>query len=199
MKYKEVDYKGQKNRWPVWAIPILVAVLLLLIGIFILLTLGAKHQCLFFDCEQPIDKVVSPPDEIPRNDDEELISGNEITIHGELIFEGGAPDSLSPNSTLQVKFEDASLMDASSVLLGQTMVDLSSYVKTKNLKYEIKSKKPDPHGRYSVSATLNMGWKANKDEWIRRGDYHTDTHHEVKIEEKKEDYRRDITLVGYEL
>lgn len=197
-KYKEVDYKGGKKHWPLWAIPFLIAILLLLIGVFILLTLGAKHHCLFFDCEQPIDKVISPPDEIPRNEDnEDVLGDNEISVYGELIFGGGAPDSLPPNSHLLVKFEDVSMMDAPSVLLGKTMVDLSSYDKEKNLKYEIKSKKPDLGGSYSISATLNMGWKANKDAWIKQGDYMTDTHYDVKIEDKKQVYRRDVTLVQY--
>ena len=89
----------------------------------ILLTLGAKHHCLFFDCEQPIDKVISPSDELPRNEDV-VLGDDEISIHGELIFEGVAPDSFPPNSYLLVKFEDVSMMDAPSVLLGKTVVDL---------------------------------------------------------------------------
>lgn len=48
-----------------------------------------------------------------------------------------------------------------------------------------------------VSATLNVGWKANKEAWIKPGDYMTDTHYGVRIEDKKQDYRRDITLVKY--
>lgn len=195
-KYKEVDYKGGKSHWPLWAIPFLIAILLLLIGVFILLTLGVKHHCLFFDCEQPIDKVISSSDELPRNEDV-VLGDDEISIHGELIFEEGAPDSLPPNSHLRVKFEDVSMMDAPSVLLGETMVDLSSYDKAKNLKYEIKSKRPGLGGSYSVSATLNVGWKANKEAWIKPGDYMTDTHYGVRIEDKKQDYRRDITLVKY--
>ena len=111
---------------------------------------------MFFDCEQPIDKVISPSDELPRNEDV-VLGDDEISIHGELIFEGVAPDSFPPNSHLQVKFEDVSMMDAPSVLLGKTVVDLSSYDKTENLKYEVKSKKPDLDGSYSVSATLNVG------------------------------------------
>lgn len=222
-KYKEIDYKAPKSRWPLWIIPFLVAILLLLIGIFIFVTLGAKHHCLFFDCEQPIDKVISPPDELPRDDaksgpDFSRNDGNKpqsdpgfnrgvnktgtadrikkITVHGELIFEG-APDSLPAKSYLQVKFEDVSLMDAASVVLGDTVVDLASYDKAKNLKYKIECKKPDPSGSYSVSALLNMGWQRNKDSWIKSGDYHTDTHHDIKIEDGKSDYAKNITLVRY--
>ena len=73
-KYKEVDYKAPKSRWPLWVIPFLVAILLLLIGIFIFVTLSAKHHCLFFDCEQRKidDGGLVPPDQKPRQDDELL-------------------------------------------------------------------------------------------------------------------------------
>ena len=217
-KYKEVDYKAPKSRWPLWVIPFLVAILLLLIGIFIFVTLSAKHHCLFFDCEQRKidDGGLVPPDQKPQDDDELLPptaepgsnrgtnnetgkagSENEITVHGELMFEGSAPDRLPANSYLKVEFKDVSLMDASSVLLGSTVVDLSSYNKATNLKYEIKCKTPDSHGSYSLSAVLNMGWQADENSWIKQGDYHTDTHHNVKIEDGKSEYKKDITLVRY--
>ena len=64
-----------------------------------------------------------------------------ITVHGELMFEASAPDSLPANSSLEVKFEDVSYMDASSTLLGKNVVDLSGYNKATNLRYEIKCKK----------------------------------------------------------
>jgi len=220
-KYKEIDYKRPRSRWPLWVIPILVAILLLLIGIFIFITLSAKeHRCLFFDCEQPRDRVIKPSElrndaVIPPKDesekhgfsrgnysktvkaDQESQIENFITVHGELIFDGGAPQSLPSNSHLKVKFEDVSIMDAASVLLGHTMVDLSSYDKSQNLKYTIKCKKPDTHGSYSVSAVLNVGWKADKNSWIRKGDYHTDMSHNVKIEDGINEYKKDITLVQY--
>lgn len=215
-KYKEVDYKAPKSRWPLWVIPFLVAILLLLIGIFIFVTLSAKHHCLFFDCEQRKidDGGLVPPDQNPRQDDELLPptaepgrgmknetgkadSANEITVYGELMFEGSAPDRLPAISYLKVKLEDVSLMDASSVLLGETEVDLSSYNKATNLKFEIKCRRPDPHGSYSLSAVLNMGWQADENSWIKHGDFHTDTHHSVKIEDGKSEYKKDVTLVRY--
>lgn len=215
-KYKEVDYKAPKSRWPLWVIPFLVAILLLLIGIFIFVTLSAKHHCLFFDCEQRKidDGGLVPPDQKPRQDDELLPptaepgrgmkngtgkadSANEITVYGELMFERSAPERLPANSYLKVKLEDVSLMDASSVLLGETVVDLSSYNKATNLKFEIKCRRPDPHGSYSLSAVLNMGWQADENSWIKQGDFHTDTHHDVKIENGKSEYEKDVTLVRY--
>ena len=113
------------------------------------------------------------------------------------MFEGSAPDRLPANSYLKVKLEDVSLMDASSVLLGETVVDLSSYNKATNLKFEIKCRRPDPHGSYSLSAVLNMGWQADENSWIKQGDFHTDTHHDVKIENGKSEYKKDVTLVRY--
>ena len=72
------------------------------------------------------------------------------------------------------------------------MVDLSNYDKAKNLKYDLKSKKPGLGGSNSVSATWNVGWKANKDAWILPGDYMTDT---LRCKDLR--HRRDITLVQY--
>lgn len=205
-KYKEIDYKAPKSRLPLWLIPFLVAILLLLIGIFIFITLGAKHhRCLFFDCEQPRDKVVKldevrndeiipPKDELSRLNENKT---NFMIVHGELIFDGGAPKSLPSNSHLKVKFEDVSIMDASSVVLGETWVDLSNYNNAQRLNYTINCKKPSPRGSYSVSAVLNMGWQANEHSWIKQGDYFTDTSHRVKIEEEINDYKKDISVVRY--
>lgn len=203
-KYKEIDYKVPRSRWPLWVIPFLVAILLLLIGIFIFITIAAKrHRCLFFDCEQPRDKVIDqgelrdyvviPPNKTNEADHKE----NLMSLHGELIFDGGAPQSLPPNSHLKVKFEDVSMMDAASLLVEETWVDLSNYNSEQNLKYSIKCKRPTGHGRYSVSAVLNMGWQADGNSWIRKGDYFTDTSHNVKIEEEVNEYKMDVTLVRY--
>ena len=215
-KYKEIDYKGPRGHWPLWVIPFLVAILLVLIGIFIFITLGAKqHRCLLFDCEQPIDKVIKVKEErndtvIPPKGEElgsdvqlneetgkNIASNFTMTVQGELTFAGGPPDSLPPNSHLKVKFEDASLMDVSSVLLGETMVDLSGYSKAHNLQYTIKCEKPNSGGIYSVSAVLNVGWKPDRNSWIRKGDYLTDTSFNVKIEDEVSDYKKDITLIQY--
>ena len=216
-KYKEIDYKAPRSRWPLWVIPFLVAILLLLIGIFIFITIAAKHhRCLFFDCEQPRDKIVKPSElrdgvVIPPKDDDEKSSSqgsqnktneadhkeNLMSLYGELIFDGGAPQSLPPNSHLKVKFEDVSIMDAASLLVEETWVDLSNYNSAQNLKYFIKCEKPTGHGRYSVSAVLNMGWQADGNSWIRKGDFFTDTSHNVKIEEEVNEYKMDVTLVRY--
>ena len=53
-------------------------------------------------------------------------------------------------------------------------------------KYDMKSKKPDLGGSNSVSATWNVGWKANKDAWIRPGDYMTDT---IRCKDRRQETR----------
>ena len=75
-KYKEVDYKDTKNHWPLWVISFLRAILRLLIGGF-------------------IDKVISPSDELPRNEDV-VLGDDEISVYEELIFAGGTPASFPP-------------------------------------------------------------------------------------------------------
>lgn len=218
VKYKEVDYKAPSSRWPLWVIPFLVALLLVLIGLFIFITIGAKqHKCLFFDCEQPRDKamerpaassddVVISPEEKSEKHGLEMSGENNtkrvhhkdsfITVHGDVMFDV-APQSLPPNSLLKVKLEDVSLMDVASVILGETVVDLSNYSKTKNLNYSIKSNKPNVHGRCGVSAVLNVGWKADEHSWIKAGDFFTDTSYPVIIKQGVEEYKTDVTLVQY--
>lgn len=219
VKYKEVDYKAPSTRWPLWVIPFLVVLLLVLIGLFIFITVGAKQsKCLIFDCEQPRDKVMERPaglsDDVAIPSEEksdkhglEMSGENKterahhkesfITVHGEVLFDV-APQSLPPNSLLKVKVEDVSLMDVASVILGETLVDLSNYSKAKNLDYSIKCKKPSVHGRYGVSAVLNVGWRADEHSWIKRGDFFTDTSYPVIIKQGVEEYKTDVTLVRYQ-
>lgn len=121
-----------------------------------------------------------------------------IEITGEVKFRANAPESIPSNSHLTVKFEDVSLMDAPSVKLGETEVDLTNYKKEEALVYCIKCPMPSPIAPdYSVSAVLNVGWKCDADSWIRKGDYLTDTRHPVHIEDRKNCYKVDVELVKY--
>lgn len=123
-----------------------------------------------------------------------------MEITGEVKFSSGsAPDALPANSYLIVKFEDVSLMDAPSVRLGDSVVDVTNiYKKGEALMYSIKCPKPSPiHVDYSVSAVLNVGWKADGDSWIRKGDYLNDTMHPVQIEEGKDFYEVDVEVIHY--
>lgn len=219
-KFKEVDYKAPRTRWVLWVIPFLVVILLVLIGLFIYVTIGAKHhRCLIFDCEQPRDKVLKDPGEL-RNDVTfppkegpgkhvlDKTTENKsigvvhkenfmITVKGKVIFDGEAPQSFPSNSHLKVTFQDVSIMDAASIVLGETLVDLSNYSGSQNLEYTIKCKMPSDRGRYSVSGVLNVGWRADEDSWIKKGDFFTDTSYSVIIEKGIEEYKKDIALVRY--
>lgn len=82
-----------------------------------------------------------------------------INISGKITFQGKAPKRLPRNSRLIVEFEDVSRMDAASILLAKTAVDLSKYRRGKNLFYTIICKRPEiAHSFYSISAVLNVGW-----------------------------------------
>lgn len=123
-----------------------------------------------------------------------------MEIAGEVKFSSGSsPDVLPANSYLTVKFQDVSLMDAPSVLIGESVVDVTNiYKKGEPLLYSIKCPKPSPiHMDYSVSAVLNVGWKADGNSWIRKGDYLNDTSHHVELEDGKDFYRVDIEVVKY--
>ena len=123
-----------------------------------------------------------------------------MEIAGEVKFSSSSsPDVLPANSYLTVKFQDVSLMDAPSVLIGESVVDVTNiYKKGEPLLYSIKCPKPSPiHMDYSVSAVLNVGWKADGNSWIRKGDYLNDTSHHVELEDGKDFYRVDIEVVKY--
>ena len=124
----------------------------------------------------------------------------EITITGEVKFRGNCrPLSIPEGSHLLVSFQDVSLMDAPSVKLGETEVDLENYNKDKVLKYCIKCAMPSPIAPdYSVSAVLNISWERTTDSWIRRGDYLSDTMHHVLLKDGVSLYKVDVELIHYQ-
>lgn len=125
--------------------------------------------------------------------------GSYINISGKISFQGKAPKRLPRNSRLTVEFEDVSRMDAASLLLAKTDVDLSQYRRGKPLFYTIICKRPElAHTFYSISAVLNMGWKpTDKDDWLRRGDFFNDMFLRVHIKNGKSLYERNIQLIKY--
>ena len=123
-----------------------------------------------------------------------------IKIRGNISFIGKAPKRFPRNSRLIVEFKEDLRSDGPSILLAKTAVDLSSYRRGKTLSYMISCKMPKfAHESYSVSAVLNVGWKPrrNKNEWIRRGDYFTDSSFDVHITKHKRLYIKHIQLVKY--
>jgi len=124
---------------------------------------------------------------------------DQITVYGKIIFpKDNIPKVLPANSHMKVDFSDFSIQDASSHIIASTEIDLSTYSKDSGLNYEIKCRRPPAHDFYEVSAVLNMGWKPNKDDWIRKKDYHTTTAMMVKITDEKIKYEQDIQLEYYQ-
>lgn len=213
---REVDYKVHRSRWPFW---VLLVVLVLILVLFVFLTLDATgHFGCLLVCNkaQPIDKVIFVPvnernekglsrkENVSSRADDPAINVKTsatqmMTISGEIHFpQGKVPDSLPSPSYLEVEFEDVSMMDAPKTVLGKQTIELKNYKKGEKITYSISAEKPrDLHDFYSVSAVLNVGWKTSGDEWIRRGDFQTDTVHDVKLEKAKDQYKRDIELVLY--
>lgn len=110
--------------------------------------------------------------------------------------------SLAKESYLTVKFQDVSRMDVASIVLGTQEQLLAERTKvgpgTEPLNYTIVCDKPDKiHHSYSVSAVLNVGWKPSGDEWLRKGDFLTDTNHPVVITQVSDNFVVDIEMVHY--
>ena len=128
------------------------------------------------------------------------IQNKYINITGKITFQGKGPKRLPRNSRLTVEFEDVSRMDAAAIPLAKTVVDLSRYRRGRPLFYTIICKRPElAHRFYSISAVLNVGWKARakSDEWIRKGDYLNDMFFQVHIKKSKSVYERNIQLIKY--
>ena len=125
--------------------------------------------------------------------------GQYVNITGKVSFQGKPPKRLPRNSRLIVEFTDSSLADAPSVVLAKTIVDLLKYRRRKPLFYTIIFKRPQfIRSLYSVSAVLNVGWKqTGKKNWIRKGDFFTNTFFRVNIKGGKTLYERNIQLVKY--
>ena len=123
--------------------------------------------------------------------------GTEITISGEIVFEGGAPNSLPEPSVLTVDFEDVTYEDAPSITMGKFEMDLKDYRPDVPLRYSITTEISKEWAAYAVSAVINVGWIAEGDEWIRLGDYLSDTEHRVHIYPGQQEYTMDIRIVHY--
>ena len=124
----------------------------------------------------------------------------QVTITGKINFQGGAPGSLPDPSHLQVQFKDVSRACAPSITLGTFNWDIKDYKPDVPLKYSITTEKPKAADYfYSVSAVINVGWVAQEggDEWIREGDYLSDTTHHVNITEGQNEYVQDIEVIHY--
>jgi len=102
-----------------------------------------------------------------------------ITIKGKIRF-ASPPLTIPDGSLLKVKFQDTGRMDAPSIDLGVYEKVIEGYKTGDEITYEIKCNRPNCFGT-SMSAVLNIGWKASGSEWIRKGDHLNDTHHDIDV------------------
>ena len=126
--------------------------------------------------------------------------GRLVTMTGQIVFEGGAPSSLPSRSGLIVKVKESSPMDASSKDLGTYSLSLYDYTPGTPLEFQFQvpvSDENNGYGFFSLSAVINVGWTPHRDEWIRKGDYLSDTAHDVIVEPGQTDVQQDITVVHY--
>lgn len=140
------------------------------------------------------------PVELPKNSHKD--EKPRMVVSGKLIFPrtSNASAAIKNNSSLYVtvSLEDTGIMDMASTLLGRQEFKVDSLGPNLELEYEIKCKKPNGRGSfYSVSAYVNVGWKKYGDNWIRKGDFMTDTNFNLDMKPKKNLYKLDITLVKY--
>lgn len=121
---------------------------------------------------------------------------DKIRIYGNLIFPKGHVPNIPSGSHLKVTLKDSGMQDASSIEIASTSVDLSLYKKGTPLSYEIKCARPS-HTDLEVDAVLNMGWKANGDNWIKQGDYLVETSTPVYLVKGTTSYNVDVQLTKY--
>ena len=123
-----------------------------------------------------------------------------MKLTGKITVKEGV--SLGEESFLSVKLEDTSRMDASAIVLGkhEEMLQAGTIIGPghEGLNYTIVCEKPRNLGSmYSISAVLNVGWKASGEEWIRKGDYFTDTVHDVDLSQGTDPIIADVVMVHY--
>ena len=79
------------------------------------------------------------------------------------------------------------MADATSTELAIKTLNMSNIDLKRGIIYTLEVNKPlHPQGRYSLNVVVNVGWCSSSssgqllsDEWVRQGDYFTDTHHDV--------------------
>lgn len=112
------------------------------------------------------------------------------------------PYSVPDNTFLHASLQDSSLQDVPSRLLVSVMYPVTNATLQNPITLFLVPSEPLERSdmKYSVQAVLNIGWKqdSSSNEWIRKGDYLTDTHHALRLQNvvgKSTDI--DIDLVPY--
>ena len=135
-----------------------------------------------------------------------LVKSSKMKLTGEITFTAKGQEeqtiTLEEGSHLVVKFEDVSVMDVPSTLLGKQEQLLPKGTKlgsgAEALNYTIVCDAPEHKPvMASVSAVINNGWKASGNDWIRKNDFFSDTTHYVDMSGDSDHFITDIKLVQY--
>lgn len=122
-----------------------------------------------------------------------------MKVSGKILFP--APIRKLPvPSCLRIKLKDMTLQDVPSIVVKEMQIDVSGQNIGTEYQYELETKKPVELWReYAVEAVLNNGWcKAkDQDQWIRPGDYLTDTSFRVDITDSEDSFVKDFSIICY--
>lgn len=117
-----------------------------------------------------------------------MASADDTLISGYLKLSGGSV-TLPAGSTYVVELEDISLMDAPSEVLGIYKGRVDN-VNEGRMQFEIlfpeSERNKRRHRRLALSAVINVGWERaeGSQEWIRKGDFLSDTIHMIELNEE---------------
>jgi hypothetical protein len=95
--------------------------------------------------------------------------------------------NLPTPSCARITLEDVSIADAASTELSAKTLNMSNMDLIRGIIYTLEVNKPlHPWATYSLSVVVNVGWCSSSasgallsDEWVRQGDYFTESHHAV--------------------
>lgn len=114
-----------------------------------------------------------------------------FTIKGKVYFRSGhGPSSIPNGSYLIVKIQE----NLNDIVKKEYPLN-SSYVKGSNIEYSINTNKLKNGEVYGMAAVLNMGWKADDEDWIQDGDFLNDNF--IPLEFQGKDANVDIELITF--
>merc|ERR1711942_105951 len=123
-----------------------------------------------------------------------------ITIKGKILLPTDKDVTFPEGSFLIVSCDDISASDGPSVNLERVEIDVSNKSSKNDILYTLKAN-PILGVEISISAFINMGWKGDfkdpKGDWIRKGDYHNEFSHHLRVKKGVTSYEEDIAMVQY--
>lgn len=154
-------------------------------------------------CGEPNDPFGFGDGEIDRDNYVKLHDNETITFNGLVKPKRPPPNTLPEGSCVNVKFEDTSILDASSFVIAEAQFPIATIEDfSDGFPYQLVSKKPLPNQGFrslTLSAVVNVGWcqDTKSDEWIRKGDYNNDFAHRVDMFDDMNEYTKDINVKCY--